>query len=264
MVSRPVYNEWMSACQGGNVSNSACSAAKSAFRQDIGSNIDSLAIDFPTCKAVPNFNELYLFYKHQVEVEKNRDILVPARYAKMIEYFNKHPDEEIYYDGIGTDPSAVFPIIISTDGFGYDPCEENWLNTWINQASVQAALHVVPKKWPGTQIRYGGGLPDMTVLWKWIIANSPTALHLTVVSGDDDTNCGLPGTQYWMWAMGWTVDPNYKWKSWTDPNNQVGGYLTKWKNAMNLVTVHTAGHLVPKCQPKRSLNAFRRFLSGEF
>eukprot|EP00483_Globobulimina_turgida_P003418 UN03424 len=170
----------------------------------------------------------------------------------MIEYFNKYPDKR-YYSWDGTwDPSATYPLILSIDNFAYDPCEENWLDSWINQASVQAAIHVVPKHWPGTQINYGGGLPDMTVLWKWIIANTPSPLHLTVVSGDDDTNCGLPGTQYWMDSMGWSVDPNNKWKQWTDPNNQAGGYLTKWRNAMNLVTVHTAGHLIPKTQPKRS------------
>ena len=64
--------------------------------------------------------------------------------------------------------------------------------------------------------------------------------------------------------MGWTVDPRHNWISWTDTNQQTGGYLTKWEKAMNLVTVHSAGHMIPECQPSRSLQAFTRYLSGEF
>lgn len=77
-------------------------------------------------------------------------------------------------------------------------------------------------------------------------------------------NTGLAGTQSWMWNMGWTVDSSNNWKVWTDTNQQTGGYLTKWKNAMNLVTVHSAGHLIPETQPSRSLQTFTRYLAGEF
>ena len=104
----------------------------------------------------------------------------------------------------------------------------------------------------------------MTVLWQWIIDNTPSPLKLTIVSGDDDTVCGLAGTQSWMWGMGWTVDAKTNWNTWTDTNGQQGGYLTKWDKAMSLVTVHSAGHLIPECQPSRSLQTFERYLKGEF
>eukprot|EP01084_Bolivina_argentea_P036242 67086_1 len=129
LVSRAVYAQWMSACKDGNVSNAQCSAAKNAFYNDIGPNIDSLAVDFPTCKSIPNYNEIYLFYKHQIEVEKNNDILVPHKIKKMIEYFNKYPNKKYYsYTGEEWDPSATYPLILSMDNFAYDPCEENWLD----------------------------------------------------------------------------------------------------------------------------------------
>jgi carboxypeptidase C (cathepsin A) len=261
MVSRPVYAEWMRACQDGNTSSTACSTARSAMRSNVGNNIDPYAIDWPLCVRTSKYDERYLFYKHQQEMGYD-DIAPPGKYAKMMEYFKQYPKEEWWDDEYGA--VGLDAVIITTDGFPYDPCESNYLNQYLNQASVQAAIHCVPKHWPGTQIHYQGGLPDMTVVWRWIIANTPKPLHLTIVSGDDDTVCGLAGTQYWMWGMGWTVDPNNNWKAWTDTNRQTGGYLTKWRNAMNLVTVHSAGHLIPECQPARSLQSFTRYLAGEF
>ena len=66
--------------------------------------------------------------------------------------------------------------------------------------------------------------------------------------------------------MGWDYS-SYDWQAWMY-DNQVAGYLTKFYNgsthAMNLVTVHTAGHMVPQTQPARSLQAFTNFLNGVF
>eukprot|EP00483_Globobulimina_turgida_P001909 UN01911 len=251
----------MSACHDGNSTSTACNNARNAMRSDVGNNIDPYAIDWPVCHTNSKYSERYLFYKHQQETG-NDNIPPPGKYAKMIEYFKQNPEEEWWDDGEGGLRATA--VIITTDGFPYDPCEENYMDSYLNQAAVQAAIHCVPKHWPGTTLHYQGGLPDMTVVWQWIIDNTPTPLHLTIVSGDDDTVCGLAGTQSWMWGMGWTVDTNHNWNAWTDTNRQTGGYLTKWRNAMNLVTVHSAGHLIPECQPSRSLQSFTRYLAGEF
>jgi hypothetical protein len=266
MTSRPVYSQWMSACQDGNTNSNACSSARGAMRNDAGNNYDPYAVDWPLCKALSKYSEIYMFYKYQFE--SGIDILPPPGvYGKMYDYFQEHPDRDIYYNddvkdvGVGV---GVGEIIITTDGFPYDPCEDIYMTAYLNQPDVQKAINVKPKLWPGTEIRYGGGLPDMTVVWQWVIDNTPKPLHLTIVSGDDDTVCGLAGTQSWMWAMGWTVDPNNNWKVWTDTNQQTGGYLTKWQKTMNLVTVHSAGHMIPECQPSRSLQMFERYLKGEF
>eukprot|EP01084_Bolivina_argentea_P318191 551769_1 len=185
MVSRPVYAQWTSSCHDGNSTSNACTQARNNMRSDVGNNIDPYAIDWPVCHTTSKYNEIYLFYKHQQEMG-NDNIPPPAKYGKMMEYFNKYPEREWYIDPNykdGADPN----IIITTDGFPYDPCEENYMTNYLNQAAVQQAIHVKPKHWPGTQIHYQGGLPDMTVLWQWIIDNTPTPLHLTIVSGDDDT-----------------------------------------------------------------------------
>eukprot|EP00490_Sorites_sp_Unknown_P022726 CAMPEP_0114657326 /NCGR_PEP_ID=MMETSP0191-20121206/13710_1 /TAXON_ID=126664 /ORGANISM="Sorites sp." /LENGTH=372 /DNA_ID=CAMNT_0001876385 /DNA_START=417 /DNA_END=1535 /DNA_ORIENTATION=- len=261
MTSRPVYAQWMSACQDGNSSSNACSNARSAMRSEVGNNIDPYAIDYPTCKERSRYNQVYMFYEYMYNSGID-NIKPPGIYGRMYDYFKEHPKEVFYTDKHGIAPGDP-KIIITTDGFPYDPCEENYLTGYLNRADVQKAIHVVPKTWPGTHIHYEGGLPDMTVVWQWIIDNTPTPLHLTIVSGDDDTVCGLAGTQSWMWNMGWKVSST-NWKVWTDTNEQTGGYLTKWIDAMNLVTVHSAGHLIPETQPSRSLQTFTRYLSGEF
>lgn len=264
MVSRPTYAEWMSACADGNSTTSACTSARNAMREEVGNNIDPYAIDYPTCTQRSKYDEVYLLYKH-LRDQGIDDLRAPGIYGRMMDYFDANPESEWFTDeGTFKKENADPKIIITTDGFPYDPCESNYLTEYLNQADVQTAIHVKAKHWPGTQIDYEGGLPDMTVLWQWIIDNAPEPLKLTIVSGDDDTVCGLAGTQSWMWNMGWTVDPQNKWKVWTDINGQTGGYLTKWKNAMNLVTVHSAGHLIPETQPSRSLQTFERYLAGEF
>jgi len=106
----------------------------------------------------------------------------------------------------------------------------------------------------------------MEPTWKWLVAQA--SLRMTIVSGDDDSVCGSLGTQSWLWNMGWTTDTNYDWVTWTDASDQVGGYIVKFlttdrKAAMNYVTVHSAGHMIPQTQPERSLETFQNFLAGK-
>mmetsp|Transcript_41413 Transcript_41413/g.66619 ORF Transcript_41413/g.66619 Transcript_41413/m.66619 type:complete len:104 (-) Transcript_41413:104-415(-) len=102
----------------------------------------------------------------------------------------------------------------------------------------------------------------MEPVYKWLIENGG-GLHITIVSGDDDSVCGTLGTQSWIWNMNYTVNAQYNWKVWTDSTGQVGGYMVKFDNAFNFITVHSAGHMVPETQPMRSLEAFTMYLKGD-
>ena len=79
----------------------------------------------------------------------------------------------------------------------------------------------------------------------------------------DDSVCGTLGTQSWIWNMNYTVDSNNDWEQWTDSTGQLGGYMVKFVDAFNFVTVHSAGHMIPETQPMRSLEAFTAYLKGE-
>ena len=98
---------------------------------------------------------------------------------------------------------------------------------------------------------------------QWLLDNDPS-LRLTIFSGDNDDVATTWGTQMWMWNMGWEADVNNTWKMWITEEIQAGGWFTNFTNGVNLLTVHSAGHEVPRTQPSRALQAFTRYLNGEF
>merc|ERR1719245_2957660 len=102
----------------------------------------------------------------------------------------------------------------------------------------------------------------MEPTYKWLIETAPE-LRITIVSGDDDSVCGTLGTQSWIWDMNYTVVKDYNWKQWEDSTGQLGGFIVKFKDAFNFVTVHSAGHMVPEQQPMKSLETFTMYLDGK-
>ena len=130
MVSRPTYAQWMSVCKDGNSSSSACASARNGMRTEVGNNIDPYAIDYPVCKEFSKYDEIYLHYKYIFENIDN-SIEPPGIYGKMLKYFNKYPNEIYYYDNnIERDNSNIDEpkIILTIDGFPYDPCESRYLH----------------------------------------------------------------------------------------------------------------------------------------
>ena len=92
-------------------------------------------------------------------------------------------------------------------------------------------------------------------------------LKILIFSGDDDSVCGVHGTQYWLDNMdeyGWRVDGNNEWVPW-QYDNQLAGYSTTYLTgngdvALYFHTVRTAGHMVPQTQPARGLGILKKFL----
>eukprot|EP01084_Bolivina_argentea_P025523 47466_1 len=204
MVSLPVWQQYVTACKYGNNSDQACSQAKNAMYNDVGNNIDAYSLDYPVCHQQSRYSQIYLHYKNCVTNKFN----IPLLYRDMIEYFDKYPDKD-YYEIPVTHPSYrnvnlnIFPPPTTTY---YDPCTWNYLDIYLNQSSVQAAIHVAPQKWPQSLINYDHDslVQSMIPTWKWIIENAKPPLHLTIVSGDDDTVDGTLGTQTWIWNLGYT------------------------------------------------------------
>lgn len=86
--------------------------------------------------------------------------------------------------------------------------------------------------------------------------------------GDDDSVCGTGGTQFWLdrWTN-YVRDHNTNWLPWRDDSDQIGGYHTIYHNrnhmdfnALHLITVRTASHMVPETESGRSLTVLRKFL----
>jgi len=198
-----------------------CAAWESVADQQIG-NVDPYGLDYPVC------------------ISRSEPV-------RMLEFLNR----------TNLLPNYQYP---------YDPCRDDYTIAYMNQPSLIAAIHANPNlgyQWDECSdiIRYNSSDMDvdMVPVWQELIADG--SLHLTVYSGDDDSVCGLLGTQHWVATLGLPVVA--PWTSWTDPDGQVGGYVTKY-SGFNLVTVHSAGHTVPTFQPKRALALLEGYLAGNF
>ena len=96
-------------------------------------------------------------------------------------------------------------------------------------------------------------------------------LKLCVYSGDDDSVCGLQGTQFWLDRIESLVaNEDVTWQDWEDSNQQLGGFYTQYMResdddddsnvALHFITIRTAGHMVPTTEPLRALDLLRKYL----
>ena len=184
------------------------------------------------------------------------------------EVYNKKPiikamDEGVIDDGINTDV--------------YEPCIEYDMADYLNLDKVQSALNVKPTEWAMCSDPVWDAWPDsdyeayMQTYYDEIISEYAAELNLKlcVYSGDDDSVCGLQGTQYWLdrWdGYETNADCGSIWEPWEDDRTQLGGYYTQYfvedtcKIALNFITVRSAGHMVPTTQPQRALKVLQKFL----
>jgi len=149
---------------------------------------------------------------------------------------------------------------------GYEPCSEDYMTSYLNQASVKTAIHVkTDVDWLDCSrtIRYkqADGHHDMTPHYNYLI-DGGYKLKLVVYSGDDDDVCATSGSQSWVWDLGYEV-AGKQWQAYT-VNGQVGGYLTKWSNTgFAFATVRAAGHEVPTYKPDVAFWLWESYLKGD-
>jgi len=154
----------------------------------------------------------------------------------------------------------------------YYPCAADLMTIYLNEDTVQESLHVKPTEWSMCNDEVFENWPEtdwdnkMQPYYAELAAKYPQ-LKILVFSGDDDSVCGLHGTQYWLDNMGdygWSVDSDNEWVPW-EHNQQLAGYSTTYLTqtgnvALYFHTVRTAGHMVPQTQPDRALGLLRRYL----
>ena len=152
-------------------------------------------------------------------------------------------------------------------GSAYEPCADDYTETYLNLPEVRKAIHVNSDvKWGqcSRTVRYStkDSSSSMVDFYPELI-ESGANLNILVYSGDDDSVCATIGTQSWIWDLGYKVSGR-AWRPYV-VSDQTAGYLTKWKDTkMALLTVHGAGHEVPTYKPNVALDMFSRYLNGEF
>lgn len=211
-----------------------------------------------TCETL--FTELYLKVRELNPYALDYPVCVsdsPAKYGRGQRFaLMRH---------VFADKSPEFKKMIGLRDEDYQPCEDDWMTSYLNRADVKQALHVkTDVQWTdcARNIHYkqSDGHDDMTPIYNYLL-DGPYDLNILVYSGDDDSVCGTIGSQQWVWDLGYSP-AGREWTSYL-VNNQVGGYLTTFKGVkFAFATVHGAGHEVPTYKPAVALKLFQAYIAG--
>jgi carboxypeptidase C (cathepsin A) len=235
LIPAPTYSKYTKMCKkSDNPNTAACAALAIQMSNGVG-NLNPYALDYPVCTSSNiggNTQQLWQL-NHQLKLA-------------------------------GVDPKSVG--VRSTEA--YQPCEEDYASTYLNQAAVKAALHVKGTiQWDmcSNKLRYNttdSSSVSTAPIYNYLI-DGGFKLNILVYSGDDDAICGTIGTQSWIWDLGYEVSGR-SWQTYAY-NQQVAGYFTAWKNTkLGFLTIHGAGHEVPAYKPDIAFDMFKRYLAGEF
>ena len=154
----------------------------------------------------------------------------------------------------------------------YEPCEDNYATSYLNQMDVKTAIHVKTDiAWEEcsrtTKYKLADKLIPMEHYYRTILnSKSHPDLRVLVYSGDDDGVCGTIGTQRWIYDLGFSVSS--LWDTWYNNDGQTAGYVTKFNtppegskdSRFAFMTVHFAGHEVPTYKPKEALELFQKYI----
>uniref|UniRef100_A0A804I997 Carboxypeptidase n=1 Tax=Musa acuminata subsp. malaccensis TaxID=214687 RepID=A0A804I997_MUSAM len=138
----------------------------------------------------------------------------------------------------------------------YDPCDDDYVRSYLNDEKVQKALHAVPTGWGHCSSMVW---TDTTVSMLAMIKKLSTrGLRVWLYSGDIDAVVPVTSTKASLNMLDLPI--RRAWLPWYI-DHEVGGYVVEYKG-ITFVTVRGAGHEVPSYQPERSLAMITAFLQG--
>lgn len=245
LISKPTWDNFNAACRSGKPNLEECEMYFLKMYREVG-NLNPYALDYPVCTEEDGLKKKGR--NQRAWLVKNQLIALKEKYQLSEQGLRS------FSRAVGLEPVA-----------GYEPCEDDYMTSYLNQDKVKTALHVKSDiKWEDCSytLRYKqtDGMHSMTGYYTYLIDNG-FGLNILVYSGDDDDVCATIGTQSWIWDLGYDVSGK-EWQSWI-VNGQTAGYLTKFKNSkLAFATVHGAGHEVPTYKPAEALVLFKNYLSG--
>lgn len=138
----------------------------------------------------------------------------------------------------------------------FDPCSNNYVDSYLNRPKVQKALHAKPTSWSAcSKEEWNDWQKSILPIIKKLMAND---LLVWIYSGDVDSDVPYTSSKYSIDTLNLTiVEP---WRPWYS-KNEVGGYVIKYKG-LTFATVKGAGHEVPSYRPREALILISAFLQG--
>ncbi|WOH04698.1 hypothetical protein DCAR_0624110 [Daucus carota subsp. sativus] len=185
-----------------------------------------------------------------------------SAYANISDACESYLDQVNIGDIFGYDIYA--PLCGSTSGSpstsGFDPCTDDYINTYLNTQNVQTSLHVnAPlNSWESCSDKLEWTDSPATVL-PVIKELMSSGISVWLYSGDTDGVVPVTTTRYAIDHLQTSVKT--QWYPWYT-QAEVGGYAVGYEN-LTFVTVRGSGHFVPSYQPSRALALFSSFLAGE-
>ncbi|WCJ41536.1 Serine carboxypeptidase 1 [Euphorbia peplus] len=138
----------------------------------------------------------------------------------------------------------------------FDPCSDNYVESYLNIAEVQTAFHAIPTKWTHCgDLNWTDSQVTILPVIKNLMASN---ISVWIYSGDTDGRVPVTSSRYSINKMKLPVKT--PWQAWYT-NEEVGGYVVAYEG-VTFVTVRGAGHLVPSYQPERALSMISSFLKG--
>lgn len=136
---------------------------------------------------------------------------------------------------------------------------------WLERDVVKLALHI-PMNAKYYQVDNAIGFPyvseenDLIQWYKDIIQENK--LRILIYNGDTDPGINTFKVQEWIQEL--QLNKTEKWHAWTLDNCQrVGGYVIRYQNNFDFLTIKDSGHMVPLFKPKASLEFITRWLRNE-
>ncbi|KAL4588744.1 hypothetical protein LXL04_001639 [Taraxacum kok-saghyz] len=152
----------------------------------------------------------------------------------------------------------------SSEKSGFDPCSEEYIESYLNLPEVQKSLHAnlthLPGRWQDCNYDVFNNWKDQpfTVLPN-IQRLMASGIRVWLYSGDTDGAVAVTTTMYAIKKLNTTIKT--PWHPWY-LKQEIGGYVVGYEN-LTFVTVRGAGHFVPSYQPARAIALFSYFLRGK-
>lgn len=221
------------------LNDSICSAYILKFDKMVG-NINPYALEFPVCVSSPTQQ--------------------------------KYISNKLHRDFFQTNV-----LDFNSQAITYEPCEENYATSYLNDLLVKEALHVrTDTKWVdcSTTIKYSTAdrMKSTKHIYKELLLNKNWPnFRMMVYYGDVDGVCSNVYSK-WLFDLGFAYSNNQLWNNWY-VDGQMSGFITQFKtqldskevpNRFTYATVHDAGHEVPAYKPKESFMLFQAFINANY
>ncbi|TYZ68377.1 hypothetical protein PybrP1_000621 [[Pythium] brassicae (nom. inval.)] len=143
------------------------------------------------------------------------------------------------------------------------PCADAFTQDYLNQKSVQQAIHVEDfVEWVDCSDAVGGLFTSSVSALPKYPSILGKGLDILIYSGDADSNVNFMGTERWIGEEGLKLHVTKKWEAWFGPDQQLAGYAQGY-DGLTYKTIKGAGHMVPAVKPLHGLYMFECFVFGD-